>query len=36
MHVAKIYEELKNGKTVLEISRIGNAKETRYLVKPVR
>jgi hypothetical protein len=36
MHVAKIYDELKNGKTILEISRIGNNKDTRYLVKPVR
>jgi hypothetical protein len=36
MHVGKIYDELKKGKTVLEISRFGSAKETRYLVKAVR
>jgi hypothetical protein len=36
MHVAKIYEELKKGRTVLEISRIGSNKDTRYFIKPVR
>jgi hypothetical protein len=35
-HVAGIYNELKNGKTVLEISRLGSGKDTRYLVKAVR
>jgi hypothetical protein len=36
MHVAKIYDELKKGKIILEISRFGSGKDTRYLVKPVR
>jgi hypothetical protein len=36
MHVAKIYDELKNGKAILEISRMGSGKDTRYFIKPVR
>jgi hypothetical protein len=36
VHVAKIYDELKNGKTILEISRMGQNKDTRYFVKAVR
>jgi hypothetical protein len=36
MHVPKIYEELKKGKTVLEITRIGQQRDTRYLIKAVR
>jgi hypothetical protein len=36
IHVEKIYEELKRGKTILEISRSGQAKDTRYFVKAVR
>jgi hypothetical protein len=35
-HAAKIYDELKAGKTILEISRLGTGKETRYFVKPVK
>jgi hypothetical protein len=35
-HVSKIYDELKKGKTVLEISRLGSGKDTRYFVKSVR
>ena len=35
MHVPKMYEELKTGKTILEISRLGTGKETRYFVKAV-
>jgi hypothetical protein len=35
-HAVKIYEELKAGKTILEISRLGTGKETRYFVKAVR
>ena len=35
-HVAKIYDELKNGKTILEISRMGSGKDTQYFIKPVR
>ena len=31
LHIQKIYEELKNGKTILEVSRSGSAKDTRYL-----
>jgi transglutaminase/protease-like cytokinesis protein 3 len=34
--VSKIYDELRNGKTILEISRNGSGKDTRYFVKPVR
>ena len=36
IHVGKIYEELQQGKTVLEISRSGVAKETRYFIKVVK
>jgi hypothetical protein len=36
IHVEKIYAELKKGKTVLEISRSGAAKDTRYFIKAVR
>jgi hypothetical protein len=36
MHAAKIYEELKEGKTILEISRSGTGKDTRYFVKAIR
>jgi hypothetical protein len=36
MHVSKIYDELKKGKTILEISRLGSGKDTRYFVKAVR
>jgi hypothetical protein len=36
MHVAKIYDELKKGKIILEISRLGSGKDTRYFVKAVR
>jgi hypothetical protein len=36
LHISKIYEELKKGKTILEISRRGSAKDTRYFVKPIR
>jgi hypothetical protein len=35
-HVAVIYNELKAGKTILEISRLGSGKDTRYLIKAVR
>ena len=35
-HVAAIYNELKAGKTVLEITRLGSGKDTRYLVKAVK
>jgi hypothetical protein len=35
-HVAGIYNELKNGKTILEISRLGSGKDTRYLIKAVK
>jgi hypothetical protein len=36
IHVEKIYAELKKGKTVLEISRAGQNKDTRYFVKAVK
>jgi hypothetical protein len=36
MHVSKIYEELQSGKTILEISRSGSGKDTRYFIKAVR
>jgi hypothetical protein len=35
-HVPKIYNELKKGKTVLEIFRTGLGKQTEYHVKAVR
>jgi hypothetical protein len=35
-HVSKIYNELKKGKTVLEIYRTGLGKQTEYHVKVVR
>jgi hypothetical protein len=35
-HVHKIYNELKKGKTVLEIFRTGQGKQTEYHVKAVR
>ena len=35
-HVPKIYNELKKGKTVLEIFRTGQGKQTEYHVKAVR
>ena len=36
IHAAKIYEDLKAGKTILEISRLGTGKDTRFFVKAVR
>jgi hypothetical protein len=36
VHIEKIYEELKHGKSILEISRAGQNKDTRYFVKAVR
>lgn len=36
MHVAKIYNELLKGYTVLEIFRTGTGKDTRYIPKGVR
>jgi hypothetical protein len=36
LHAGKIYDELKKGKTVLEISRSGSAKDTRYFLKPIQ
>lgn len=35
-HVAKIYNELKKGKTALEIFRTGQGKQTEYHVKAIR
>jgi hypothetical protein len=35
-HVPKIYGELKKGKTVLEIFRTGQGKQTEYHVKAIR
>jgi hypothetical protein len=35
-HVSKIYNELKKGKTVLEIFRTGLGKQTEYHVKAIR
>ena len=35
-HVPKIYNELKKGKTVLEIFRTGLGKQTEYHVKSIR
>jgi hypothetical protein len=35
-HVPKIYSELKKGKTVLEIFRTGQGKQTEYHVKAIR
>jgi hypothetical protein len=35
-HVLKIYNELKKGKTVLEIFRTGQGKQTEYHVKTIR
>jgi hypothetical protein len=35
-HVPKIYDELKKGKTVLEIFRTGLGKQTEYHVKAIR
>jgi hypothetical protein len=35
-HVPKIYNELKKGKTVLEIFRTGLGKQTEYHVKAIR
>jgi hypothetical protein len=35
-HVPKIYNELKKGKTVLEIFRTGQGKQTEYHVKAIR
>jgi hypothetical protein len=35
-HIAVIYNELKKGKSVLEISRSGSGRDTRYFVKAVR
>jgi hypothetical protein len=35
-HVPKIYSELKRGKTVLEIFRTGQGKQTEYHVKAIR
>jgi hypothetical protein len=35
-HVAKIYNELKKDKTVLEIFRTGLGKQTEYHVKAIR
>jgi hypothetical protein len=34
-HVAKIYNEVKKGKTVLEIFRAGLGKQTEYHVKAI-
>jgi hypothetical protein len=36
LHIQKIYDELKKGRTILEISRSGSAKDTRYFIKVVR
>jgi hypothetical protein len=36
MHVKNVYDELTKGKTVLEISRVGSGRDTRYMVKAVR
>jgi hypothetical protein len=35
-HVPKIYNELNKGKTVLEIFRTGQGKQTEYHVKAIR
>jgi hypothetical protein len=35
-HVPKTYNELKKGKTVLEIFRTGLGKQTEYHVKAIR
>jgi hypothetical protein len=35
-HVAKIYNELQKGKTVIEIYRSGIGKETVYIPKSIR
>jgi hypothetical protein len=35
-HLPKIYDELKKGKTVLEIFRTGQGKQTEYHVKAIR
>ena len=35
-HVAKIYNELKKGYSVLEIYRSGTGKETQYIPKGIR
>jgi hypothetical protein len=35
-HIAKIYNELKKGKTVIEIYRNGTGKETVYIPKSIR
>jgi hypothetical protein len=35
-HLQKLYEELKAGKTVLQITRFGQGKDTRYLFKGIR
>ena len=35
-HVPKIYNELKKGKTVLEVFRTGLGKQTEYHVKAIR
>jgi hypothetical protein len=36
VHAGKIYEHLKRGSKVLEISRLGNGKDTRYFIKAVQ
>jgi len=36
MYVSKMYDELKNGNTILQISRLGSGKDTKYFVKEVR
>jgi len=35
-HASKIYNELKKGKTVLEMFRTGQEKQTEYHVKAIR
>jgi hypothetical protein len=35
-HIAKIYNELQKGKTVIEIYRSGVGKETVYISKSIR
>lgn len=36
IHVGKIYDELKQGFKVLQITRVGHGKDTRYMVKPIK
>ena len=35
-HAEKVYKELKNGKTILEISRYGTGKDTNYIIRPIK